>query len=208
MMWPFKKNKDITIPQGKSLEIGFGIEWIRGKEEVVIITDKEKFVLNGKNELFLEITSSNAGSIKVQIVPDFKKKVINIVEILDLNATQAEWKNKGKILLTGVNRSKDGVMSIDESLKMWDENIEIFGKKIERSKERRNIFLIFGSVAAAGNAYLFTINNSPERYLNIIATIIIVYASFHLWNSIRGLCREYEKYKELRLKAFEITKSQ
>lgn len=207
-MWPSKKDKDIILPPGKGLEIVLGVEWRRGKDEVVIITDKEKFVLNGKNELFLEITSSNAGYIKVQIIPDFKKKTINIVEVIDVNDANVTGENRGKISFAGVRESKDNVVYIDKYLKQFDENIQILDKKIRIQKIRRNIFLIFGALAAAANIYLFAINNSPVRYLNVVATIIIIYASFHLWKSFRELCMAYEEYKEQRPSIFEIAKKE
>lgn len=207
-MLPSKKDKDITFPPGKGLEIAFGVEWRRGKDEVVIITDKEKYVLNGKNELFLEITSSNAGYIKVQIIPDFKKRTINVVEVIDVNATHITEESRGKIALAGVRESNDRIMSIDKYLKQWDDNIKDLDKKIHTQKIRRNIFLIFGALAAAANIYLFAINKDPDRYINVVATIIVICASFHLWKSFRDLCRACEEYKDQRLKVFEIAKKE
>jgi hypothetical protein len=204
-MWPSKKDEDIKIPPGRTLEIGFGVEWIRGKNEVVITTEKERFVLDGKNELFLEITSSNADSIKVQIVPDFKKRIINVVEIIDANATCT---NRGKISFAGVHKSKDDTISIDKFLKAWDENIETFGKRIHQCKIRRNIFIILGAIIAIGNAYLFTINNSPMRYINAFAVAVIVYILFRLLKSYRDLFRVYDDYKKQRSQAFEVVKNE
>lgn len=204
-MWPSKKDEDIKIPQGRTLEIGFGVEWTRGKNEVVITTDTERFVLDGKNELFLEITSSNADSIKVQIVPDFKKRIINVVEIIDANAT---YTNRGKIAFAGVRKSKDDTISIDKFLKAWDENIETFGKRIRQYKIRRNIFIILGAIVAIGNVYMFTINNSQTRYINAFAVVVIVYILFRLLKSYRDLFRTYDDYKKQRSQAFEVVKNE
>jgi hypothetical protein len=106
-MWPSKKDKDIILPPGKGLEIAIGVQWRKDKDEVVIITDNEKFVLNGKNELFLEVTSSNAGYIKVQIIPDFKKRTISVVEVIDVNNSNVTGENREKISFAGVRESKD-----------------------------------------------------------------------------------------------------
>lgn len=206
-MWPSKKDKGITLPPGKSIEIGFGVEWRKGKDEVVIITDSERFVLDGKNALFLEVTSSNADSIRVQIVPDFKKRVINAVEVINADAKPVTGEDKAKISFAGVSTSKDDSLSIGELLQRWDENIEEFGKRIHGYKRRRNAFMIFATVVAIGNVYLFTINNGPTKYLNIVAVAILIYVSFRLWNSYKGLDRVYEKYKEQRSQAFEIAKN-
>jgi hypothetical protein len=207
-MWPSKKDKDIILPPGKGLEIAIGVQWRKDKDEVVIITDNEKFVLNGKNELFLEVTSSNAGYIKVQIIPDFKKRTISVVEVIDVNNSNVTGENREKISFAGVRESKDYILPIDKYLKKWDENIEKLDKKIRTQKFRRNLFLIIGAIAAAANIYIFTINNSPARYLNIVATIVIIYVSINLWKEFRELYVAYEKLKDQRLKVFEIAKKE
>lgn len=206
-MWPYKKDKGISIPPGKSVEIGFGVEWKRGKDEVVIISDKERFVLNGKNELFLEVTCDNADPVKVQIVPDFKKRVINVVEVINISDKQTSDKNKGKISFVGMDTSKDTNISIGELLKRWDESIEMFDKRIRGYKRRRNVFMTFAVVIAAGNMYLFTINDSPMKYLNIAAVTILAYASFRLWKSYKELIILYEEYKKDRSQVFETVKN-
>lgn len=223
-MWPSKKDKWVTIPPGKSAEINFGVEWRKDKEEVVIITDSGKFVLDGKNELFLEAASSNADSVKVQIVPDFKKRVINVVEVIDVNANQTTGENKCKISLAGivpsvdtsgdmsVNISRDvssnDTFSIDKYLKAYDENIESFGKKISGYKTRRNVFMTFATLVIVGNVYLFTVNNGPMKYLNMVVIVIIAYAAIRLWNAYKDLGRIYEEYKKHRSKVFEVVKNQ
>lgn len=205
-MWPSKKDRGIAIPPGGSIEIGFGVEWKRDKNEVVIITDKEKFVLNGKNELFLEVTSDNANPVRVQIVPDFRKRVINIVEVLDANTKQKTDGKKGKISLVGIGESKVDPISIDEHLKKWDEKIDMFGKRIKMYKMRKNKFMIFAAIVAISNIYLFAISNGPTKYINVVAVAIIVYASLRLHNAYRDLHKSYEEYKEQRSKAFEVAK--
>jgi len=205
-MWPSKKDEGISLPPGRSIEIDFCVEWKKGKDEVVITTDKEKFVLNGKNELFLEVTSSNADTVRVQIVPDFKKRTIDIVEIINANVKQTTDKNRGKIALVSIGTSKDETVHIGEFLKKWDENIETFGKRINGHKIRRNIFMIFGIMVAAGNTYMFIINNSPMRYINAAFVIVCIYLMSRLWISYRGLFRAYEEYKEQRSRAFEVAK--
>jgi hypothetical protein len=205
-MWTHKKDDGISLPPGRSLEIELCVEWKKDKDEVVITTDKEKFVLNGKNELFLEVTSSNACTVRVQIVPDFKKRTINIVQIMNTNVRQTADKSMGKIEFVGIDTSKDDTVHIGEFLKKWDENIETFGKRINGYKIRRNIFMIFGIMVAAGNTYMFIINNSPMRYINAAFVIVCIYLMSRLWISYRGLFRAYEEYKEQRSRAFEVAK--
>lgn len=206
-MWPYKKDKGVTLPPGKSFEIGFDVEWRKDKDEVVIITDSGRFVLDGKNALFLEVTSSNAEPIRVQIIPDFRKKVINIVEVIDANAKPVTCDYKGRISLAGVGTSKDNTISIGELLKRWDEDICTHGKRMHKHKMRRNVLMVFAAIVAIGNVYIFTIGNTPIRYINVAITVIIMYTSFRLWNSYRDLNREYEKYKELRSHALEVAKN-
>jgi hypothetical protein len=227
-MWPSKKDKWITIPPGKSVEINFGVEWRKDKEEVVIITDNDKFVLDGKNELFLEVTSGNTDTIKVQIVPDFKKRTINVIEVIDANANQTTGKNKGKISLVGIDPSADisrgmsrnmsndisittsnnDIFYIDKYLEAHDKNIESFGKRISGYKTRRNIFIIFAVVVIVGNAYIFTISSGYMKYINMVAIAIIAYVVIRLWNAYKDLDRAYKEYKENRSKVFEVVKNQ
>ena len=206
-MWPSKKHKGPTLPPEKSLEIGLGVEWKKDKDEVVIITEKEKFVLNGNNKLFLEVTSSNADSIKLQIVPDFKKRVIDIVEVIDIAAKQTTDNNKGKILFAGVSSPKGETVPIGELLKKWDDIIELLDKRIHKYRKRRNAFILFGIAVAIGNIYLFIVEKSPMRYMSAIVAVVIMYTSFNLWKSFREMTEMHEKLKKQRLQAFEVAKN-
>lgn len=205
-MWPYRKDKGIAIRPGESIEIGFGIEWVKGKEEVIITTDNGKFVLNEKTELFLEVMSNNADSIKVQLIPDFKNRKIDVVEVLDIDSKQKPSKGKGRISLVGSDMSKEDNINVDKCMEAWDKNIEILDKRMHRYKVRRNIFLIFGAVIIAGNAYLLTVNSYPMRYFNVASIVIGICLSYRLWNSYKELFTKYIEYKEKRSKAFDTIK--
>lgn len=206
-MWPHKKEKGMTIRPGESIEIGFGVEWIKDKEEVIIITDSGKFVLSKKTELFLEVVSSNAGSIKVQIVPDFKNRKINVVEVLDVDTVCKTGKNGRKISLESTNTQKNDTVSIDKYLEHLDKFIDDFGKKIKVYKRRVRIYTVIGIVAIVTNAYLFISGNTPIRYVNIVGVIIMAYALHKIRKSYANMCSLYEECKENRSKAFNIVKS-
>lgn len=206
-MLPSKKDKGITLPPGQNIEIGFDVEWKKGKDEVVIMTGSERFILNGKNTLFLDVTSNSADSIRVQIIPDFRKRVINVVEVIDAKVKRVEGKDRAKLSFVGVRTSKDETVSIGEILQSWDRDIEALDKRMHRYKRYRSTFVIFAAIIGIGNIYLFTVNDSPIRYFNLILTIIIIYISFRLWNSYRKLSESCDEYKKERLRAFEVIKN-
>lgn len=201
-----KKRKGITLPPGKSIEIGFTTAWRNDKDEVEIITDDGKIVLDGKNELFLEISASNADPVKVKIVPDFKKRVLNFIEVIDINAKQITDENKAKIAFVGMSIPKDETISVDEYLKRWDENIEKFGKQIKDRRRSTTIIVTLNTTLVLFNLYMFITGNWPARYLNLIAIIISGYLTYYLWGRYKKLCKEYGEYKNLRSQAFEVAK--
>lgn len=205
-MWSPKKRKGITLPSGKSIEIGFTTAWRRDKDEVVIITEDGKIVLDGKNELFLEISASNVDPIKVQIVPDFKNRVLNFVEVIDINAQQKTGENKGKISLAGISSSKEEAVTIGEYLKNWDEDIEKFGKHLKDHGRSTKIFVTLEIALIFFNLYLFITENGLSRYLNLIIVIFLGFLTYNSWSKHRKLCKDYNAYKDMRSRAFEVVK--
>ena len=143
-MWPSKKKekKGIKLAPGESMEIGFATSWRRDKDEVIIMTDSGPIVLDGKNELFIEVTANNIDPIRLQVVPDFKNKTINFVEVIDPN-TKKKFPDRDSPRLTfaGSTIIKEKDMTISDYLKNWDKNMEEFEKLVKRSKLIRNIFV-------------------------------------------------------------------
>lgn len=205
-MPPSKKRKGVTIPPGKSIEIGFTTKWRRDKDEVVIITDDGEIVLDGKNELILEVCASNADPIKVKIVPDFKKRTLNFVEVIDVNDKQTTDENKAKLSFVGIGTQKDETIPIDQYLKIYDENIKKFGKQIKDRRRSTITIVILNTVLVFFNLYLFITGNGLLRYISLIPVIISGSFIYYLWSQHRKLCKEYEEYKNLRLQVFEVVK--
>lgn len=206
-MWRlFKKKKEITLPPGGKIELELTTEWRPNKREVVILTDKGPITLNEKSELFLEINANNTYPVKIQIIPDFKNRKLNFVEIIDPNIKQD--KNKGKIIFVGVSdKPKHAYASLDEFLKRWDEEIEAIDKIIKKYEKRRYIFTILNIILIFFNAIMFVTNSgSLWRYLNLFAIIISAYAICHLWNSSKKLRKDFKEHKELREKSFGLVK--
>lgn len=209
-MSPSKKRKETTLPPGKSIEIGFTTAWRNDKDEVEIITDDGKIVLDGKNELILEISASNADPVRVKIIPDFNKRVLNFIEVIDVNAKQITDENKAKIAFVGMSIPKydtvPDTVPIDQYLKIWDENIEKFGKQIKDRRRSTTMIVILNTTLTLFNLYMFITGNWPARYLNLIAVIISGSLTYYLWSRYRKLCKEYGEYKNLRSQAFEVAK--
>jgi hypothetical protein len=208
-MWPSRKkeNKGIKLAPGESMEIGFAASWRRDRDEVLIMTDDGPIVLDGKNELFIEISADNIDPIKVQVVPDFKKKTINLVEIIDPNAEKKFPDKDGPSLaFAGSTIIKERCMTISDYLKNWDQNMERSEKVVKRSKIIRNIFIPVNVILFFWNLYLFMTNSDMFRYVNLILAILCIYMIYYIWNSHKKLYRYYLEYKDLREKSFGVVK--
>lgn len=209
-MWPSRKKekKGIKLAPGESMEIGFSTSWRRDKDEVVIMTDAGPIVLDGKNELFIEISADNIDPIKVQVIPDFKKKTINLVEVIDPNTEKFPDKEGPRLRFAGTTMIKERGTTLGDYLKNWDKNMEQFEKLVKRSKKLRNIFIPIIIIVCIANFYIFIITNNSNifRYINLALTILCVYMIYYTWNSHKKLYKEYLEYKDIREKSFGVVK--
>ncbi len=204
-MWkPFKKKKGIEIPPGGGIEFEFATSWRRDKNEVAIIADKGPVILDENSEFFMEISGDNIDSLKIQIVPDFKKRVLNFIEVIDPNAKPG--KNKGKISLVSDTMLNDANVQIGKYLNEWDKNIETYGEIIKKYNRRKNILLMIGIIVIFIDMYLFYINGGIARYISGIVILILIYTSINLEKSYRRILKSHETYKEMRSKVFEVVK--
>ena len=208
-MWPSKKKekKGIKLAPGESMEIGFATSWRRDKDEVIIMTDSGPIVLDGKNELFIEVTANNIDPIRLQVVPDFKNKTINFVEVIDPN-TKKKFPDRDSPRLTfaGSTIIKEKDMTISDYLKNWDKNMEEFEKLVKRSKLIRNIFVPANIILFFWYSYAFMINSNMFRYINLLVAIVCLYMIYHISNSHKKLYKDYLQYKDLREKSFGVVK--
>jgi hypothetical protein len=206
-MWPSKKDNSIKIPPGGSIEIGFAVAWRSDKDEVIIKTDDGEIILDGKNELFLEVTANNTEGVKVQIIPDFKNRTLNVVEVIEVNDKKVNDKNKGKITFAGVSTSKDDTISVDKHIKIYDENIEKLGKQIKNQWRSTKIIVIMNMVLIIISLDMFINENWPLRYINLISIVLSGFVVYYLWNEHRKARKIYEKYKNMRSESFELVKN-
>jgi len=208
-MWPFKKKqkKGITLAPGESMEIGFATLWRKDKNEVEIMTNDGPIVLDGKNELFIEIAADNIDPIKIQVIPDFKNKTINFVEVIDPNVKKKFPDKDGpRLTFAGSTVIKEKCMTISDRLKNWDQNMERYEKLVNRSKKVRNIFIPIGIILFFWHSYLFIINSDMFRYINLTISILLPYMIYRIWNSHKKLYEDYLQQKDLREKSFGIVK--
>ena len=208
-MWPFKKKEknEIRLAPGERMEIGFAVSWRRDKDEVVIVTDDGPIVLDGKNELFIEVTADNFDPIKLQVVPDFNNKTINFVEVIDPN-TKKEIPNKDgpRLAFAGSTIIKERGISFGDYLKNWDKNIQQFEKLVKRSRRMRNIFVPVYIILFFWHSYIFMTNSSMFRYINLFVIIMSVCMIYYLINSHKKLYRDYKQHKDVREKSFGVVK--
>jgi len=207
MLWPFKKKKGITLAPGESMELGFLAQWRRDKDEVVIMTKNGPILLDGKNELFINVTADNMGPIKLQIVPDFKNRVLNFVEIIDPNVPKKfAGTNSPRLAFTGT-MVKEKSISFGDYLKEWDNDIERIEKNVKSYRRLRNIFVPINILLAFYNLYIFTVSTSMTRYINLAVGIFSTYMIYYLWNTDKRYNNSYKQYKEMRENAFGIVKN-
>ena len=211
-MWPFKKKRGITIPPGGYAELGIITSWRKDKDEVVIITDGGQFILGEKSKIFLEIKGDNVDPINMQIVPDFKNRKLNFIEIIDPNARPT---NNNKFSFEGIDMIEETPISmplyIDQCLKSLDKDLERLEKLVKRHKIVRNIFTISSIALIPLNIYFIILRGlSSAEYLNVISIIVLICTMYYLWKSQRKMQGEYEKYKylkeEMRREMFGLVK--
>lgn len=208
-MWPSKKKekKGIKLSPGESMEIGFATSWRRDKDEVVIMTDNGPIVLDGKNELFIEVAADNIDPVRLQIVPDFKNRTINLIEIIDPKIKKKFPEKDGpRLKFAGSTIIKERALTLSEYLKSWDQNIEQYEKLVNRSKKVRNILIPVNIIFFFWNSYLFMTNSNMFRYLDLLIAIICLYMSYYMWNSHKKFYKDYLEHKDLREKTFGFVK--
>lgn len=209
-MWPSKKKekkeekKGITLAPGESMEIGFTTSWRRDKDEVVIMTNDGPIVLNGESQLFIEVTADNVDPIRLQVVPDFKNKTINLVEVIDPNIKKKF--PDGPRISFGGSVIKERGMTLSDYLKNWDQNMEKFEKIVNRSKKIRNIFIPANIILFFWHSYSFMTNSSTFRYINLLMVILSLCMIYYISNSHKKLNKDYLQYKDLREKTFGVVK--
>ncbi len=204
-MWlPFKKKKGIKLPPGKILEIGFTTSWDYKKREVVIMTDNGPITLNEKSEFIINVSADNVDPVKIKVIPDFDKRILNFIEIIDPNIKTTTDKKKGKLILTSTNRP-DPTINIDEFQK-FDEDIKKIGLNVQKLEKRKKLYTILLALLGFFNFYLFIITNSVSRYVSLIATMVSVYSIYNLWKKSKEINKDYEELKEIRGTFVEIVK--
>lgn len=200
-MWSSgKKKKEVTSVM-KSMELEFVATWRRDRKEVEIMTDGGPFVLNEKTEFYIEVSNEHLNPIKIQIVPDFRTRKLDFIEVLDPNAKID--KNKGIIMFSG-NKNKDE--SLGKRLEEIDEDMKIVDRELRTFKRRNLILLSFSILVILLNIALFIIGTFPGRYLNIIAIAICIYSIYRFRNLSREIYRRYDEIKMAKDEMFGIVK--
>jgi len=202
-MWPFKKKKGITLAQritlapGESVGITLGlVQWRRDKDEVIITTKDGPILLDGNNKLFITI-----GTVTLQIVPDFKNRVLDFVEVIDPNTPHTDNPEVEVEINIG---TKD--VSFGNFLKEWDNEIERYGKKVKEYRLVRNIFIPANILIAIFNIYQFIVRANMIRYVNLSIAFLAIYMVYRLWDIDKKFHDSYKKYKDERENAFGIVK--
>lgn len=205
-MWPSKKKKGITLQPGEGVELEIVASWNKNKNEVTVITDSGQFILGEKSELFLEIKGDNVEPLKIQIIPDFKNRKLDLVEIIDLNAKPTN--DNVKISLEGISETNEKTMPLDECLKRLDKDLTKLGELIKMHRKIRNISTLINVAILPLNIYVIITNRTSVIYFNMLAVVVQIYLIYYLWNKNMKLQKIYENGKRLREKMFGTVKEE
>lgn len=206
-MWPIKKKKGIRISPGESIAMEFLTQWRSDKKEVVIMTEEGPILLNDKSELFINLQADDMDPVKIQVVPDFKNKILNFVEIIDPNTPKKFADTNGPKFAITRGIIKERHLTINDVLKDWDNDIEKFGKNVKNYRIIRNIFIPLNIFLAIWNLYQFITIDNIGRYINLIVGIFSICVVFFIWITDKKHHDALEKYKEDRENAFGIAKN-
>lgn len=200
-MWPFKKKKGINLAPGEGMKFALHAAWRRGKDEVAIMTEKGPILLNDKSECIVEIRGDNIEPIKFQLVPDFRNKVINLVEIIDPNV---KYDEKRRLVLTGMEMREINIL--DEIMKQDELKANRYKKDIEKRKLFRNIVTVAGLILFTLDMYIFATEQETIRYINLMIVIPLIYSIYLIWKSYDELIDTYKRYEDSRQKTFGLVK--
>lgn len=204
----FKKDKGIIIPPGGSIGLEIVTAWRKDKSEVAIMTDKGPVILDGKNELFIRVAADNIDTIKLQVVPDFKNRVLTFIEVLDPNVKSSGKENKARIAFSGMKLIKETNISLIQHLELLDKDMEKLDKSLKRYKNMRNIVIVANATAFFVNLYGFVTKTETDiwRLANLFFVFVAIFIIYFYWNSYKKLSREYKKYQGLREEIFSTVK--
>lgn len=190
--------------------IKFTTAWRNDKKEVTVMTDSGQFVLDEKTQFFINIDADNFNPIKIQLVPDFDKKILNFIEVLDPSIEID--KNKGVIKFSSSTRPLsneiliDKYKSIDMCLIELDKDIEKIGNDLKNYEKTRCIFISFYIILALISAATFIMGTSPIRYINIIIIIACGYRIYQIWRNSKKIYEKYDDIKKTKDNIFCIAK--
>lgn len=205
-MWPFNKKKGIKIAPGESMAMEFLTQWRNDKKEVVIMTKEGPILLNEKSELFISLQADNMDPVKIQVVPDFKNKMLKFVEIIDPNAPKKFTDANSPKFVIARGMASERRLTLSDILKDWDNDIEKFEKNVKNYRRIRNIFMPLNTLLAFYNIYLFVTSTNTARYINLIVGIFSIFVVIFLWITDKKYHDELKEYKEMRENAFGIVK--
>lgn len=192
-MWlPFKRKEkkekfdSFTINPGQMVGFKFETLWDRKKNEVILMTNDGPKVLNENSKLILCVTVDDANPLKLEIVPDFKNKMLNIVEILDPDAKI----NENKVVLK-FDRSENRIdliknVSIDELKKIRT--------RLKNSILASKLIMLLGLFIVFYDLHIFFEKNN---YIYLIISILMLILVIAIYRTHIKLKKIYDDIKDM-----------
>lgn len=217
-MWPFKnkiENKEDDIKEntgsikrfklapGESADIGLYVSWRADKDEALIITEDGQIIVDKNTEIFVEIDGDNIGTTKFQIVPDFKNRTMNIVEVINFD-DKKKFTDKCVQIFGHSRITNEGHMSFSDYIKSLDQDVKGLEKMERNARRLRNILTPVNVIAFIMNSY--NLMTGDNIYINIFAMIISICVGYFMWYSHKRVHSEYIKHKEYKDNIFGIVK--
>jgi hypothetical protein len=197
-MWPYKKKKKESAFKGT---IGLEIltSWRNDKDEVIIFTKDRSIKLDENSELYLNI-EINSAQIKLKIIPDFQKKELGFIEVLDPNTVGIKTIKFDKMIF------QERKISIFEQLRWLDKDLEDLDNKLKKLKRIRNVSIIICIISTLINIFIFLMSKNVYRYINLIFAIFGFLAGFYVIYKYNKAYKFYIDIRNSKSELFSIVK--
>ena len=198
-MWSFKKKeckekkiieeKRFKLAPGQSIEFGFHVAWRKDRDEVMIVIGEDKIFLTGKEDFIIAIKADNSNPIEVKIVPDFKNKKLDFIEVIDVNRERVNEERGPEAIFQQLDGRE--IVNIEERI-----NTE---KNLKKYKTRQILLIISGIILSGFIYTMWRINHNWIYVLLLLINIVLlIYNSYwfgKMFSISKGLKVELNKEK-------------
>lgn len=161
-----KGYKKFNLAPGQSAIFGFHVLWAKGKDEVTLSIGNDKVILTGKEDFRLVVSADNIDPLVVRIVPDFRNRKLDLIEVIDANNKTA---NKGQKIV--LQRFEDDIYGLRGKEIIDIERFTNYEKEVKKFKKRQLLLIMFEIIISG---VLYIIWNMFHNWIHLLLLIINV----------------------------------